>query len=602
MGVIRSLADGLKNVVANLGTERDKASHSEYADALFNQQQLLSAYRNSWLAGAIVDYPAEDATRKWRMWRAEQDQITKIEALEKKLRVKSLTKDAMVAARLYGGAAIYINTGDSQQEQPLQPGSEIISLVVLNKHHLTPETIIRDINSKYYGGPEFFTLTSAGSSARTRIHISRLVIFHGRQIPDDLSLSDATNFWGDSVLQSTMDALKQTDASMANMASLVFEAKVDVFRFKGFAELLGEQVGGDEKVTSRLVYQAAMKGINGAVVMDAEDEYDQKNASFAGLPDVISKFMDAVSGAARIPVTRLYGRAAVGLSGSGDGDERVYFDRIGDVQSSEIQPEMELLDNCLIQQALGQRVADIYYQWAPLRQLTETERAENFTKTANAARSLAGSNAGEIVPMDALSDAVVNELTEQGVLPGLDQAIKKYGSLYEQRKMGNSDDEDEMTDRITDAAPRSLYVSRNVLNGKEILAHFAAQGIKNLISAEDMHVTITYSREPVDWMKMGASWNSELTIAAGGARIMELFGPEKDTAVLAFSGGELNWRHEDMVSNGASWDWPEYQPHISISYDFDGDIEAIEPWTGEIKFGPEIFKEIDEDWKAKVTK
>lgn len=431
MGSLRRFADGLVNVVANLGTGRDKASHNQYVDTLLTPPDLLAAYQNSWLAAAIVDYPAEDATRKWRVWRADAKQITKIEELEKSFRLQARLQEALVAARLYGGAAIYINTGESQQDRPLAPGVDIRSLVVLTRNSLAPEQIVRDINSEYYGLPEFYTLTAGDSAQQVRIHASRLAIFRGVKVPGDVFSVNAQQGWGNSVLQSTLDAIQQTDATMANMASLVFEAKVDVLKFKGFADLLSNE-GNDATVVRRLQTQAAMKGINGALVIDSEDEYDQKNATFAGLPDVVSKFVDAVAGASRIPVTRLYGRAAVGLSGSGDGDERVYFDRIGHIQATEIQSAMELLDKCLIWQALGSLPAEVLYEWRPLRQLTETERAEIFSKTTAAARAIAGANAGELIPLDALSEALVNELVEQGVLPGLDQAVAQYGSLSEQ--------------------------------------------------------------------------------------------------------------------------------------------------------------------------
>lgn len=421
-----NLFDGLKNVVANLGTWRDKSAHTHYDTILTPPSQLLSMYRSSWLARAIVDYPSEDATRKWRVWRAEAEQITKIEHLEEDLKLQRRVYEALVAARLYGGAAIYINTGASKQHLPLKVGEEIKSLIVLTSQNIRPTEIIKDIDSEYYGRAEYYTLQSKGRPVD--IHASRFVVLYGAHIPKDPT---AIAQWGDSVLQSAMDAVKNIDGTMANIASLVFEAKTSLFKFKDFAQILTEE-GGDDRVSRRLSYQALMKGINGDVVIDAEDDFEQKTISFSGLPEVVAKFMDAVSGAARIPVTRLYGRSAAGLSGSGDGDERVYFDRIGYLQSTEIGPAMALLDDCIIAQALGSRIDTVYYEWAPLRQLSESERAKVFVDTANAARSLAGSQAGEIIPMNALSDALVNELTEQGVLPGLDQLIESYGTLEEQ--------------------------------------------------------------------------------------------------------------------------------------------------------------------------
>src|SRR5690606_26872622 len=164
----------------------------------------------------------------------------------------------------------------------------------------------------------------------------------------------------------------------------------------------------------------------------SSDLYEKKSAAFSGLEALMGRFFDWVSGAARMPVTRLFGRAAAALSGSGDGDERVYYDRIADIQCQNIGEPLTLLDECIITQALGDRPAEIYYEWAPLRQRTESESAEIFGKYATAARALAGTNAGEIVPLDALSDAVVNALTEIGVVPGLESAVDEYGSLAEQ--------------------------------------------------------------------------------------------------------------------------------------------------------------------------
>lgn len=592
--------DGLVNIVANLGTSRDKAASATYAVTQLSSVDLLNAYRTSWLAAAICDYPAEDATRNWRNWRAKEEQITKIEELEKRLGVKALVMDALISSRLYKAAAIYINTNDPDQASPLKPGKEIRSLVVLSSLALRPKEIVKDISSPYYGKAELYTLSTADK--QVDIHASRLVIFLGRKLPGDTgNIGAFTDSWNaDSVLEAAVEAVHQYDSAMANMSSLMYEAKVDVFKFKGFAELL-ENTANDALLTRRLQTQAAMKGINGAVVIDMEDDYQQKSATFSGAPEIIMKIQESAAGAAGMPVTRLFGRAVAGLSGSGDGDERVYYDRISNVQGTDIGPAMAVLDECMIVQALGSRPPEVHYQWAPLRQTTAGERADVFSKTATAARALAGTNAGELIPLDALSDSLVNEFTELGVLPGLDQGIAKYGSLSEQGLPEGGEEDPAANDPAAfgDAAPRPLYVSRKVRNAAAILKHYAEQGIGNLIEASDMHVTITYSRDPVDWMAMGAAWNSRLTVEPGGPRIMEAFGPDRDTAVLAFASSDLTWRHSEMVGNGASWDWPDYQPHVTIAYEFGGDIEQVKPWLGAIELGPEIFETIVENWSGK---
>lgn len=445
-----SVNDSLKNVVANLGTGRDKAASSQYCFIEYGDQQLIEAYRGSWLPRAIVDIPAEDSTRKWRQWKADAEQITKIEALENSLGVSRKVEAALKMARLLGGAALYISTNEKDPSKPLRPERirELRGLTMLTKMDLTPGPINRDIESEYFGKPETYKLRRRDGQAETVIHASRLVLFEGNPVPPtdhvggyrDAPLQYASSSaWGDSVLQSTMDAILSHDSTVANIVSLVFEAKVDVLRLEGFSDMLDCDNGA--LATNRLSLMAAMKGINGALLMDKQDEYDAKNASFGGLDALLERFGYLVAGAAEIPATRLFGRSAAGLSGQGDGDERVYFDRIGHEQSSKMQPAMHLLDECLIQVALSTRPPEVWYEWRPLRQVSEQERATIFKTTADAARALAGTQAGEIIPLDALSDSLVNELIEQGVLPGLDTAIKEYGTLAEQEEEAESGDD-----------------------------------------------------------------------------------------------------------------------------------------------------------------
>ena len=68
MNAITRVSDGLRNLVANLGTSRDKSSGNEYTTTGYSATELLAAYRSSSVAKAIVDMPAEDMCREWRQW------------------------------------------------------------------------------------------------------------------------------------------------------------------------------------------------------------------------------------------------------------------------------------------------------------------------------------------------------------------------------------------------------------------------------------------------------------------------------------------------------------------------------------------------------
>ncbi|MNV46146.1 hypothetical protein D3C71_1379690 [compost metagenome] len=97
-------------------------------------------------------------------------------------------------------------------------------------------------------------------------------------------------------------------------------------------------------------------------------------------------------------------------------------------------PALTRLDEALIRSATGLRDTKIYYDWNPLWQLSETEKATVFKTKADAARTIAGTGGTSepLVPIEALSDALVNELVEDGSLAGLEMAIEEYGKLSEQ--------------------------------------------------------------------------------------------------------------------------------------------------------------------------
>lgn len=591
MGVKRFLTDKLVNFVANLGTERDKAAGSFYAPVILTDEQLLNAYRGAWFPRKVVDIPAKDATRRWRAWQASKAQIEKIEAEEKRLQVKARTMEALIKARLWGGAAIFIGTGDIDTSKPLVPdrikAGGIKYLTVMSRRDLSATEQDRDVMSPNYGKPKAYRL---GGSA-IEIHPSRLVIFTGADIPDQ-DLASGNQFgWGDSVLQAVFEAIQQIDSTMANVASLIFEAKVDVIRIPDFMQGM-QDPGYEKKLLERFRLAATAKGINGALLLDKEEEYDSKSANFGTLPDIIDRFLQNGCGAADIPATRMLSQSPAGMNSTGEADLRNYYDRIQSSQELDITPAMSVLDECLVRSALGSRPPEIHYIWNALWQTTSKERADIGKTTAETIKTIAET---KLFPPDALSKAAETLLVENSVMPGLESALEEFGS-----EVPDDGQEDEGgTTKLQDAAARTLYVSRKVLNAGAIIDWAKAQGFETTLPAEDLHVTVAYSKTPVDWMAVAQVWtnkpNGNLTSSAGGPRMVERFG--EGAIVLLFNNTELTWRHQDILDAGASWDWPDYQPHITFTYQPGSvDFDQVEPYRGVIELGPEIFEEITPSW------
>ena len=332
-----------------------------------------------------------------------------------------------------GGAAILIGTGDTDLAKPLDPArigmGGLKYATVLHKRHLYASAIENDPASPYFGKPAMWTLNPGGMTP-TDIHASRLVILTGADVVDP-GMTNAVYGWGDSVLLAMFEAIRNMDATSANVASLVFEAKVDTVGIPDFMRKLGD-VNYSAQMLKRWALAETGKGINGTFMHDAEEIIGQKTASFSGLPDLMDRFMTLVAGAADIPLTRLLGMSPGGLNATGEGDARNYYDRIRAMQELDLGPAMHILDECLIRSALGSRPDDVYYSWASLWQISDKERAEIGKIGADTV--VAMFNTG-IIDQDALADAAVNMLTESGAMPGLEGYVAQYA--------GNEGGEDE---------------------------------------------------------------------------------------------------------------------------------------------------------------
>ena len=429
-GATMLMHDGFQNVVANLGTSRDKAFAGGYYSRVYSSAEMLNAYRSSWLPRKIVDIPAMDATRRWRAWQADKEQITALEAEEKRLGIVGKMRDALIAARLYGGAVVYISNGETDVEQPLIPArikqGGIRHLTVIGRDYISPGQASTNPESPQFGKPDWYEVNGK------RIHPSRLVSLTGAKLPAGSPMIEP---WGDSVLVSMFDAIKQADSTAANIASMTYEAIVDVLRIPNLMEMLREQ-GGDAKLTRYLMTLATAKGNNGMLVLDGGGsvpgsdkrdggtEYDRKQMSFGGLGDIWDRAMQNVAGAADIPMTRLFGMAPGGLNATGDGDAQNYAAKIAAMQAIELSPEMAILDECLIRSALGARPPEIYSVWRPIYEPSDMERAALGKVTAEIIAALGTTG---LFLEEVLAEAGANAMIETGSLPGLEAAVDEYG-------------------------------------------------------------------------------------------------------------------------------------------------------------------------------
>lgn len=591
--VIKLKTDGLTSLVSGMNDPmRDKMATTYYGGQCLTDLELLNAYRFTWLGRKIVDIPAQDAVRKGRDWQADQKQIELIEKEEKRLGFWGKLLEVQVKARLWGGAALFIGTGEEDNSRPLDVNrigkGGIKYLTVLNRRDVSAGEIEQDVTAEWFGKPSWYEVT--GTTSFLRIHPSRLCVFVGNPHPDPL-LAGVNTGWGDSALDSVFTAMKHSDATAANIASLVFEANVDIFKIPDFMQNLSDPEY-EGRIMKRTTLAALMKGNIRALLMDASEEYERKQITFATLPEVMQTFLQMVSGAADIPVTRLLGQSPAGMNSTGESDMKNYHDRISSTQNMEITPAIQRLDECLIRSALGARPEEIFYSWSPLEQMSEKQLAEIGKMNAETAKTLFDTG---IFTGEELRTVVTTQMVESSFYPGLDQVVAETGDIDFSEPEEEETDPDKTSKQTAanDAEPRTLYVRRDVVNAAEITAWAKSQGMTDIVP--DLHVTIVYSRTAIDWIKAGNAreWadetNGGLIIPEGGPRVVEPLGGM--TAVLMFASGQLYWRHKEILEAGAVHGFEDYQPHISLTKTT-VDLSKVEPFRGKIVLGPEIFEEV----------
>lgn len=645
----RMTGDTFQNLVSGLGVYGvDKATAGSFVFRDLDRRQAEMAYRGSWIAKKIVDIPAFDMTRAWRSWQAKKDQITAIEKEEKRLGVRQKVNLAVFWSRLYGGASIIMDDGGQNLEAPLNVRGKggLKRLVVLPKHRITAGPIDWDVMSETFDQPSYYNL-HGGQRGSVRIHPSRVVPFMGARLPDpDVGDSAESRVYGESILVALKDPILQAEGAAAALSAMLEEAKVDIIKIPG---LLGAVLTKEfrDSLMERWQLAAVLKSINNVTLIDGNEEWDRKETTFTGLPDVAMAFMQIVSGAADIPMTRFLAQSPAGMNSTGDSDLQNYEASIAAKQSTDLDPRMEQIDPALLTSALGTAPEEINSRWNPLRVLTPEQQAAREKNEADAARAIVDSG---LVPTAAMEQAFQNKLIEAGTYPGLEDAIDqakkalllpfedpadegndidpKTGQPYPDDhpnspafKAANENDPREIqveggkvaikakvrkpaADKMRDAAERSLYVSRRLINGAEFIAWAKDQGFGSVLTAGQLHVTVAFSRGPVDWMKIPSDWSGDdegrLIVRPGGARLVERLG-DKGAVVLLFTNDHLEWRHQTIEGQGATWDFDSYQPHVTITYDgADVDLSKVEPYQGKLVFGPEIFEEIVEDWEKQV--
>jgi len=414
--------DTFHNLLSGLGMPgRDKMTAFQYAKPIWTRQQLEAAFQSDWIARKAISIPAQDSVREWRSWQAKGKQIEQLEATENRLQLQLKIQQALTKARLYGGACILIGV-DGNMASELDPETiqkdGLKYIHVLAPHQLSVENLVYDLESPYYGQPEFYELQDQSQRVKTvKIHPSRMVRLTGLDSPDPME----NGGWGDPLMQVIHDSVSNAGTVMQSVAVMIQEAKLDVIKIPGLTEILST-TDGTNRMIKRFTEANVAKSVVNGILIDGEEEWQRIGVNFQGMPEVLQMYLQMAAGAADIPATRFLGQSPAGLSATGESDLQNYYDRIASDQELRLTPALEKLDKALVRSALGTSDENIFYNWNSLWQMSDTAKADIAKKKAEVTKIDVDCG---LIPFVALAKGRCNQLIEDGTYPGFEAALEE---------------------------------------------------------------------------------------------------------------------------------------------------------------------------------
>ncbi|MCP3684575.1 MAG: DUF1073 domain-containing protein, partial [bacterium] len=366
-------ADSFQSVMKSIGTSKDPRTSITYEMGIYITQIIANnLYTYNWLAAKVVDAPVDDATRKWRNLLIPN--VNKKKEIEEAMvdhDIKAKVIRALKYARIYGGAVILVVIDNEDPEDPLvveniRPDSTL-NFIVLDRYNIYHGALDQNILSPNFGQSEHYFISREG----VRIHHSRLYKFYGKI--STLLEFERQNYWGNSLFTRLWEPISDSQITSQSISNLIYEACVDVYGIEGLNEMVAE--GSNDLVVERLRLAAEMKGILNGIALDGADTYEKKSATFANLPEIDDRFIQKVSGASNIPVTRLVGISPSGMNATGESDMYNYYDYVQAFQENEIRPALDWIDS-ILQASLFSTMPAFEYIFNPLKQLTEQEQSK----------------------------------------------------------------------------------------------------------------------------------------------------------------------------------------------------------------------------------
>lgn len=357
-----------------------------------NYALLNSLYRDNWVVQNVVGIIPDDMTKKWfaPAGAVGPEHLKELERVQRVTALRERVNEGLRWGRLYGGAAglIMIRGQEGMLGQPLElesiyPGT-FQGLYILDRW----QGVVPGMELVFEGGepvPAYYSITNARGNTVAKVHHSRLVRFTGRDLPFLERVAEL--YWGESEVEALYNDVVKHDNVAANMAALTFRANVDTMEVQNLDQLFSVTSGEQQRRFWNVMQaQSVMKSNFGMQLVNRGDQIKNTQYTFTGLQEVYDSMCLDLSGASRIPVTKLFGRSPAGMNATGESDLRNYYDYVDTLREAKLRPILEKLLPVLAMSAWGAVPDGLDITFPPLWTPTAAEVAEIALKKAQAIR------------------------------------------------------------------------------------------------------------------------------------------------------------------------------------------------------------------------
>lgn len=357
-----------------------------------NYALLNSLYRDNWVVQNVVGIIPDDMTKKWFALAGAvgPEHLKELDRVQRVTALRERVNEGLRWGRLYGGAAglIMIRGQEGMLGQPLElesiyPGT-FQGLYILDRW----QGVVPGMELVFEGGepvPAYYSITNARGNTVAKVHHSRLVRFTGRDLPFLERVAEL--YWGESEVEALYNDVVKHDNVAANMAALTFRANVDTMEVQNLDQLFSVTSGEQQRRFWNVMQaQSVMKSNFGMQLVNRGDQIKNTQYTFTGLQEVYDSMCLDLSGASRIPVTKLFGRSPAGMNATGESDLRNYYDYVDTLREAKLRPILEKLLPVLAMSAWGAVPDGLDITFPPLWTPTAAEVAEIALKKAQAIR------------------------------------------------------------------------------------------------------------------------------------------------------------------------------------------------------------------------